>query len=203
MAETIPMGIGNLGFSNIVFKRNFRFTFELRDICGGKSVPAHFVKTAGRPQIDIDETEINYLNGVTWVPGKAKWQTMDVTYYDVATADAAPLYSWLASVYDFTDPINLHMGSRRSDYAATGILSMWDGCGQLIERWTMKDVWPKNINWGALDYENSEISTIEMTLRYSQVKYQPFCPTFPITSCCTPCNGSSSPSNVNNSIVNF
>ncbi len=189
MAETIPMGIGNLGFSNLVFKRNFRFTFELRDICGNKSVPRHYVKTAARPNMQIDETELHFLHGVTWLPGKGKWQQMDVTYYDVATDAAAPLYSWLASVYDFTDPINLRMGSRRSDYTGTGVLSMWDGCGQLIERWTMKDVWPTNINWGPLDYENSEISTIELTMRYSQVRYEPFCPSFPITPCCTPCNG--------------
>lgn len=187
MASQIPMGIGNLGFSNTVFKRNFRFTFELKDICGGGSVPKHYVKTAGRPNIEIEETELNFLNGVTWLPGKGRWQSINVSYHDVATADIAPLYSWLASVYDFTDPINLHMGSRRSDYTATGVLSMLDGCGQLLERWTMKDVWPTNINWGELDYESSEISSIELTLRYSQVKYEPICPVFPIVACCTPC----------------
>ena len=46
MAESIPMGIGNLGFKNNIFKRKFRFTFELQDICGGQSVPRHYVKTA-------------------------------------------------------------------------------------------------------------------------------------------------------------
>lgn len=193
MAETIPMGIGNLGFSNITFKRNFRFTFELQDICGGGKVPQHFVKTAGRPQIEIEETELNFLNGVTWIPGKGRWQTMTVAYYDVATADIAPLYNWLASVYDFTDPINLHMGSRRTDYTGTGILKMWDGCGQLIEIWTMRDVWPTNINWGELAYDSSEISTIELTMRYSQVKYTPVCPSFAIKSCCTPCSGNGNP----------
>lgn len=190
MAEKIPMGIGNLGFSNLVFKRKFRFTFELQDICGGQSVPKHFVKVAARPQIDIDEVELNFLNAVTWLPGKARWQTMNVTYIDVASQEMAPLYNWLASVYNFTDPVNLEMGSQRKDYTATGVLKLYDGCGQLLERWTMMDMWPTSINFGDLDYSSSDEVTIELTMRYSQVKYEPICPNFAIKACCSPCGGS-------------
>jgi hypothetical protein len=187
MGETMPMGIGQLGFSNLIFKRKFRFTFELQDICGNKTVPQHFVRTAARPNLEVDETEINFLNAVAWLPGKARWQTMTVTYLDVATADMAPLYSWLASVYDFTDPVNLHMGSQRRDYTATAILKLWDGCGQLLEKWTMLDVWPKQINFGELDYSSSDLLEVELTMRYSQVKYEPICPEFKIEACCSPC----------------
>jgi len=184
---TQPMGIGMLGFKNLVFKRKFRFTFELFDICGGQSVPKHYVKVASRPNLDIEETEINFLNAKTWIPGKAAWQTMTVTYIDVATADVAPMFNWLASVYDFTDPVNLHMGSQRADYTATAVLKMLDGCGGLIETWTLKDVWPQAINFGDVDYASSDECTIELTLRYSEVKYEPQCPAFGIESCCTPC----------------
>jgi hypothetical protein len=182
------MGIGSLGFKNLIFKRKFRFTFELNDICGGQSVPKHYVKTAARPNLDIEETEINFLNAKTWIPGKASWQEMTVTYIDVATVDAAPLFNWLASVYNFTDPINLQMGSQRRDYTATGILKVWDGCGQLLEMWEMKDVWPKGINFGDVSYDSSEEMTIELSMRYSEVKYTPVCPAFQIQTCCSPCN---------------
>ena len=187
MAEKIPMGIGPLGFSNLIFKRKFRFTFELFNLCGGGSVPAHFVKVAARPSITIEETQIDFLNGRTWIPGKGSFETMSVTYYDVATTQAAPLFNWLASVYNFTDPINLNMGSRRSDYAGRALLKMWDGCGQLIEIWEMNDAFPTAINFGDVDYASSDIATIELTMRYSQVRYTPVCPTFGIKSCCTPC----------------
>jgi hypothetical protein len=196
MAEKIPMGIGNLGFSNLIFKRKFRFTFELQDICGSQSVPKHYVKVAARPNLNVDETEINFLNATTWIPGKARWETMSVTYIDVATAEMASLYNWLASVYNFTDPINLQMGSQRKDYTATGVLKLWDGCGQLLETWTMRDVWPTNVNFGELDYSSSDEVTIELTLRYSDVKYVNNCPGFTITPCCSPC-GSTPPPNGN------
>jgi hypothetical protein len=187
MAEKIPMGIGHLGFKNLIFKRKFRFTFELQDICGNQFVPKHYVKVASRPNLSIEETEINFLNAKTWIPGKASWETITVTYIDVASLDVAPLFNWLASVYNFTDPINLEMGSQRQDYTATAILKMWDGCGQLIERWEMTDVWPSSINFGDLDYAASDEATIELTLRYSNVKYFPECPGFTINPCCTPC----------------
>lgn len=193
MAEKIPMGIGQLGFKNLVFKRKFRYTLELFDICGSQSVPKHYVKTAGRPNLSVEETEVNFLNAKTWIPGKASWESLTVTYIDVATADVAPLFNWLASVYNFTDPINLEMGAVRADYSCTAILKLWDGCGNLMETWEMKDVWPTAINFGDLDYSSSEECTIELTLRYSDVKYTNECPGFTITPCCTGCGPSQPP----------
>lgn len=187
MAERIPMGIGQLGFKNLIFKRKFRFTWELFDICGGQSVPKHFVKVASRPSLGIEEQEINFLNAKTWIPGKAAWETMTVTYIDVSSFEMSPLFSWLASVYNFTDPIQLEMGSQRQDYTATAVLKLWDGCGFLLETWTLKDVWPTAINFGDLDYSSSEDVTIELTMRYSDVQYEPSCVPFEITPCCTPC----------------
>jgi len=186
------MGIGRLGFNNLIFKRKFRWTFELYDICGGRRIPPHYVKLAARPNLTIEETEINYLHAKTWLPGKASWETMTVTYYDIATIDVKPLYDWLASVYEFTNPVTLRMGSTRRDYAAKSLLFLYDGCGQELERWRMSDVWPQAINFGELDYSSSEEATIELTLRYSEVEYTPLCPQFAIQPCCSPCNQSSS-----------
>ena len=189
MAEKIPMGIGQLGFKNLTFKRKFRFTFELFDICGSQSVPKHYVKVASRPNLAIEETEVNFLNAKTWIPGKASWESLTVTYIDVASQDTKPLYDWLASNYNFTDPVNLQMGPTRRDYSATAVLKLWDGCGQILETWTMKDVWPTGINFGDLDYSSSEECTIELTLRYSEVVYKNECPGFDISACCSPCGG--------------
>lgn len=186
---SIPMGMGKLGFNNVVFKRKFRWTFEVSDICGGLSVPKDYVKLASRPNISIEETEINHLHGKTWIPGKGAWETITVTYYDIAgTSDNFPLYTWLASVYEFTDPVSLRMGSSRRDYAGTGVLMLYDGCGEPVEEWIMRDVWPTAMNFGELDYSSSEEVTIELTLRYSSVSYKSLCPNFVPTSCCTPCN---------------
>lgn len=183
------MGIGKLGGRDLIFKRKFRWTFQINNICGNvkRAVPEHFVKVAARPNLTIEETEINFLNAKTWIPGKASWETITVTYYDVASRQNAELWNWLASVYNFTDPVRLQMGANRSQYGGRGILMMYDGCGTPLERWQLDDVWPQAINFGELDYSSSEEATIELTLRYGQVRYTSLCPRFEPTACCTGC----------------
>lgn len=186
-----PMGIGELGFKNLIFKRKFRFTFELFPECGGKEthIPEHYVKVAARPNLNIEETELNFLNAKTWIAGKASWETITVTYIDVAINNDAVrnLFNWLVSIYNFQDPVQLQQGSRRSDYEAKGVLKMYDGCGTLLETWELKHVFPTTVNFGDLDYSSSEEATIELTLRYSDVLYTSNCPEFTPTPCCTPC----------------
>jgi hypothetical protein len=188
MADRKPMGIGVIGQPDIVFKRKFRYTFELFGFCDNQQniVPEHFVKVAARPNLEVEETEINHLNARTWIPGKATWQTITVTYLDVANQDMSSLWDWLATVYDFTDPINLRQGERR-DWNATGVLSMYDGCGTLLEAWQMQRVFPTGIDFGDVDYSSSDIAEISLTIRYSDVKYRSYCPDFQPNPCCNGC----------------
>ena len=182
------MGMGLLVDSTTIFKRKFRWGMTITPLCtkgNNTSIEEEFVKLASRPNITIEETEINMKNGRTWIPGKASWETITVTFYDVVGEAAGTgimaLYSWLASVYNFTEGIQggprggnknvAHMGSARSDYSAVINLRMYSGCGDTLEEWTLKDAWPQAINFGDLDYASSEEATIELTVRYSDVEY--------------------------------
>lgn len=189
MANKKPMGIGVIGQPDITFKRKFRWTFEVQGFCNNEKnvIPEHFVKVASRPNLSIEETEINHLNGKMWIPGKASWETITVTYIDVAHGEMASLWKWLATMYDFTDPVNLTQGVRR-DWDATGILTMYDGCGVVLETWEMQHMWPTAINFGDLDYSASDEATIELTLRYWDVVYRSLCPAFTPKACCNGCN---------------
>jgi hypothetical protein len=186
-----PMGIGQIGRPDMVFKRKFRWTFEIHGFCDNQKnvVPEHFVQTASRPNLSIEETEINHLNAKTWIPGKASWETITITYQDVAHVEMQSLWNWLVSVYDFTDPVNLPMGNKQ-DWNAQGILNLYDGCGVLLEGWQLNNMFPTAINFGELDYSSSDICTIELTLRYSDLKYRSYCPNFIPQGCCTGCGTS-------------
>lgn len=183
-----PMGLGLVGQPDINFKREFRFTFEIRGFCGNQNsvIPEHFVKELERPHLKVDEVEINHLHARTWIPGKASWETMTVTYMDVAHPTSIALWTWMSTIYSLGDPVNLTMGNK-SDWDATGIIYMWDGCGQLQETWFLQHMWPTDINFGKLDYASGEIATIDLTLRYSDVAYKSYCPEFVPVGCCTPC----------------
>lgn len=198
-ANQIPMGLGELGNGKLIFKRKFRWTFEIEYCCESgtpKQVAREFVKIGARPQIDIEEVEINYLNGKMWIPGKATWQEMTVTYYDVAgnatnaagVVNTTSILSWIATIYNFTDPVCLQMNSVPEQYEGIARLVLWDGCGQPLEGWILRHVWPKAVNWGDLSMEDSGECTVELTLRYSEVSYQSFCPDQALDPCvCVPC----------------
>jgi len=204
-SRTEGMGLGKLGAAGQVtdlrFKRKFRWTFQVNDICKGSSssissgtsssIGEHYVKLASRPNLTIDETEINFLNGKTWIPGKAAWETITVTYYDVSTnsntASTKALWRWLSTNYNFLDPACLSQGAVRADYAGTAVLKLYDGCGSTLETWILRDVWPQAVNFGDLDYATSDECNIELTLRYSDVSYQPGCGVELEKPCCTPC----------------
>jgi len=177
------MGIGNVGLPGVIFKRKFRWTLEISTPCG--FIPKHYVKVAGRPKLEIDDTEINFLNAVTWIPGKARWQPITVTYRDVAANDFGSLYSWIASVYDFTDPANLKQ-SEKAGWNGVARLDLYDGCGANLETWFLASCWPQSIDFGELDYESSDEVTIELTLRYSEIQYQNRCGPG-VSPCCSGC----------------
>ena len=177
------MGVGEVGVGdkNAVFKRKFRWTFEIAS--NGSCdwfVPPFFCKVAARPNISFEETEVNWQNDKMWIPGKATWEAITVTYMDVGgTLDGnnnLGIYDWLTSVFDFTNPNKKFMNSRRENYTGTAILKLLDGCGSIMETWQLSDAWPQAINFGDLDYSSSDIVDIEITLRYSQVSFTSQCP---------------------------
>lgn len=182
-----PMGIGEIGKADKIFKRNFRWTMQFTIPCEDGVIPEYYVKTAGRPQIEIDEHELHFLNGVTWIPGKGKFQSLSVTYYDVAHRDMVGLYNWVLSVYDFNNPTDLHQSEKRG-WSGFGVLNMYEGCGNLIESWGFDSCWPQSINFGnTLAYDDGEISTIELTIRYSQLYYKSHCGMPQPKGCCIGC----------------
>lgn len=193
------MGLDVLGGDNIVFKRKYRWTLQLKTNCNNGVIPPYFVKVASRPNLSIDETEINFLNSKMWIPGKASWETITVTLYDLAGSAATQgntaLYSWLATNYNFTgQSVPYSQASKRGQaggggqgYACTAFLDLYDGCGTNMESWQLDNVWPQSVNFGELDYSSSDEVNIELTLRYSEVKYTPHCGGS-ISVCCAGCN---------------
>lgn len=195
----ISMGLGKLADPNLIFKRKFRWTLAIQPYCGNVIIPPYFVKVASRPNITIEETEINFLNAKMFIPGKATWETITVTFMDVAAAGVAganqgilPLYSWLASTFNFTEKNSYTQSSQigspgRGGYSADGNLILYDGCGTPIEGWKLQNMFPQSINFGDLDYTSSEECTVEVTLRFNQAYYVPSTCVGEFAVCCGGC----------------
>lgn len=192
----INMGIGNIGLSsNLFFKRKFRWTFWVYNIGGNqqKNIPVDYVKVANRPNVSFEETEINYLHGKMYIPGKATFDAVTVTYYDISQKGGTTieaLYDWIGSVYDFLGPAGTIQNPKMSGvatglggYAAESLLTLFDGCGSPLEEWYLNQCWPQAVNFGDLDYSNNEEATIEVTIRYMFAKWVNRCGRQPAPAC--------------------
>lgn len=186
------MGIGKLGDKGLSIKRKNRWTLSISPYCGNGAaaniIGPNFVKTASRPNFDVEEIELNFLNAKTWIQGKLSWQSITVSYIDAGAMDIAALYKWIGQTAPLNDNENFWMGTSFQDYAAEATLTSFDGCGNAMESWKLYNVWPQAVNFGDLDQSSSEEMMIELTLRYDQVCFQGFCPTVSFSSCCNPCS---------------
>lgn len=136
--------------------------------------PPYYVKVASRPKLDVDVTELHFLNAVSYIPGKGKWQPITITWRDVAKSDMAGIWNWIATVYNFQQPNNLPQAEKK-DWNGSATLRLYDGCGSVLETWTLSSMWPQSVDWGDLDYSSSEEVTMAVTFQYSQVKYTGSC----------------------------
>jgi len=217
----INMGIGLLGDPNLIIKRKNRWTMQIVPECGltttanastaiGSGIPEFFIKSAGRPNLSIESLELNFLNEKYFIPGKATWETITVTFIDVAGASLVPLYSWLCSVYDFSNNSSSQSNGFRwqssspATYAATVFLNEYSGCGDLLSYWTMLACYPEAMNFGEVSMDSNEEMTIELTLRYNQATWWNSCGPQPQPCGCLPCGtplGQSSFASPNTNVV--
>jgi len=169
------MGIGELGESKRIIKRKFRYTCTFNTKLG--PIPEHYVKVAARPQLEIDELELQFLNASTWIPGKGRWQPLNITYIDTTDERMKPLYDWVATVYDFqlyAGGVNLKQ-SEKQGWVSECIIRIFDGCGNELEKWELLNCFPQSINFGDLDYASNDECNIDLTIRYDRVKITSSC----------------------------
>jgi len=53
-------------------------------------------------------------------------------------------------------------------------INQLDGNGRIIETWTLKNPWIKDVKFGELDYSSDDMVEIQVELRYDSASYQTF-----------------------------
>jgi hypothetical protein len=176
----MSMGIGTFLQTKTNIKRKFRWTLGFGPTSSGggsfsKVIKPIMLKSAARPNLEIEEGEINFMNETDYIPTKPKWQSMSVVFRDYAKiggggADECIL-EWIQSCYAFGDPatsgqMSDPVGLCRRD----GTLVMYNGVGTPLEIWTMYGCWITANNWGDVSYNDSDESELEATIRYQNAK---------------------------------
>jgi len=161
MAETLP--VTDMLPNKFEPKRKFRWVFAV------EGIDAFLMKTAARPNITIEETEISYINSTRYLAGKSKFDAISVTLHDpIAPSGAQQVMEWVRTHFESV--------SGRAGYAdfykRDCQLKLLDPVGTVVELWDIKGAFLTNATFGDLDYGGSDPAEISLTLRFDNCVLQ-------------------------------
>jgi len=134
-----------------------------RFIMNIEGINAYVIKTATRPQVQFDEVEMHHMNVRRYLKGKAAWQPLTITLYDPIVPSAAQsVMEWIRLSHESVTGRDGYSDFYKKDVN----FQMLGPVGDIVEEWTLKGTWCKNVNFGELDFATSEPAEITATLRY-------------------------------------
>ena len=140
--------------------RVYRWVFGIGDI-----LDAFTAKTFARPSRSFEEIQMDYINTKRWMAGKHTWNDIQLVLYDpIAPAAAAKVEEWIKLNYNSVDG----KAGYSAVYKQPINLKMLDPIGNVAQEWIITGAWPRDVNYGPLDYASSEAATIELTIRYDE-----------------------------------
>lgn len=165
------MGLGRLASAENCFKRKYRYLFFIPGI-SQEGINALPPSKSARPSLSFKEMDAQHLVETIYYPSKPEWKPINLVLYDIKNS-VNPVWDWIKKVYDpSADNYNWNpscgTGFKMGDGANICKLEMYDGVGDVIEKWIFEGVWCQNIEFGDLDMGSSEVSTIDLTLRYDR-----------------------------------
>ena len=140
-------------------KRQNRFILRFPSSLG---INEWFVESTARPHIQINATEIPFLNTSVWVAGRFNWQTINVTFRDpIGHSAAQALMEWVRL---HAESVTGRMGYA-AGYKKDVDLEMLDPTGVVVEKWILYGTFLTDVNFNTLAYNADALATIAATLR--------------------------------------
>ncbi len=120
---------------------------------------------AARPKENVTVVEIDFINQTQYVPGKYKFEPMQVKLIDyIGPSTMQAAVEWIRLCAEET--------TGRMGYAAGYMndleLEMLDPTGVAIQKWIIQDSWISSIDGGSLDYSEGGLAEIDLTIQYAR-----------------------------------
>jgi hypothetical protein len=125
--------------SDTLYLKRYNWTMSVN---GGE---AKSIKVSTRPTLEVEDTEINYLNSKMWIPGKSAWQSISVELNDQSRC----LLQYLMGKESLVS------------------LNLLDNCGKLLETWKLN-----NVQVSSMLQDDEKVN---LTLKYDAVEYESAC----------------------------
>ena len=160
-------------------KRNFRFKVVINGFQASQDRPANaggdslvwWAKKVQKPNFTVAEAKHVFLGHTFYYPGKTEWQEITMTLVDPVTPNAMAILSDIheKSGYQLPAPDQplITQSKQKSVGALVSVdIIQIDANDQPIESWSLKNPFIKKISFSDLDYENDELTTVDISFRY-------------------------------------
>jgi len=154
----------------------FRVIFENLGVTAPRTELTKQVMDFTRPNVSFADINLDVYNSQVRLLGKHEWQNITCKIRDDATGAVAKLVGeQLQKQLDFMEQSSAAAGI---DYKFTTRLEMLDGGnGQfeptVLETWEIYGCYLQAVDYGSLDYAQSDIATISLTLRFDNALQTP------------------------------
>lgn len=138
-----------------------------------------YAHKCGRPTYETEDVVIH--SGLTEIhrPGKVKWNPIEMSFYEKIYSSsvnngfntgynevADKIYTWWRAMID----TSYNLTYSPSLYTKDAVLKQLDGAGSTIYTYFLYNCWPIKVSPDDLDYSNSDISEITVTIRYDKAE---------------------------------
>jgi hypothetical protein len=151
--------------TGLCLMRKFRWLFKIREVCAESGTNCLPPLKSARPSLSFKELQAEHLNETLYFPGKPEWKPITLSLYDLKKNEH-PVFKWLKKFYDPKE--GKIKTPTDNEFMVTATLELYDGCGEVMEKWTYENCWPQAVEFGDLDMGSSEIVTCDITLRYAR-----------------------------------
>lgn len=160
--------------------RSHRYKLEVLEPLGDAATGILlYLEKCTRPTPEVDEITLHSGQDEIYRPGKNRWNPIEFTFYEklsgspsegggsLTNSATESIYKWWGSTM-----INLRTSAHNpvTEYYKRAELSMKDGYGNDVWTYYLYDCWPIKVSPGDLDYANTDIARITVTLRYNKAQ---------------------------------
>ena len=157
-------------------KRNFRFKIMIGGLQSTDADLIWWAKKVGKPNFTVTESKHSFLNHTYYWPGRVEWQTVTMTLVDPVDINnkhgsVKRLNKIFAeSGYAPLDSPSQTLVTQSKKKAVEKLqyirIVQMDAEGAPVETWVLHNPFIKKITYGELDYENDDLTQMEVEFRY-------------------------------------
>jgi len=165
----MPGGTG-IGILMPKLKHRFRIvTYGFGVIGPSQNIFTQQVVTAGRPNINFNNTPLHSYNNITYIAQKPEWQTIEITLRDDITNLVTSMVS--AQVQKQMNHYTQSAAAAGVNYKFSMNIDTLDGTvngtnDSVLESWFLEGCYLEQVAYDNMDYSSSEAVMLTLTVRY-------------------------------------